>query len=121
MQYTELEEQLMFFDNASKDYEKYSRGTSENDMECAGFLSGDLHETHEMLKYALSDSKENFESVTKFLEEHCPNSFSIMIANLDSNADKYETLYDLCKEINIRKEDNFEFPIDCLQKISIYK
>lgn len=44
-----------------------------------------------------------------------------MIANLDSNLAKYETLYDLCKEINIRKEDNFEFPIDCLQKIKIYK
>ena len=31
------------------------------------------------------------------------------------------TLYDLCREINIRKEDNFEFPVDCLQKIKIYK
>jgi hypothetical protein len=43
-QYAELEEYLTFFDNASKDYEKYSRGNSENDMECAGFISRDLHE-----------------------------------------------------------------------------
>ena len=121
MKYPELEEHLLFFDKASKDYEKYSHGQSEYEMECAGFVSGDLHETHEMLKYALSDSKENFEVVTQFLEEHCPNSFSLMIANLDSNVDKYETLYDLCMEINIRKEDNFEFPVDCLQKIKIYR
>lgn len=121
MQFTELEEHLTFFDKASKDYEKYSRGTSENDMECAGFISGDLHETHEILIHALIDSKENFDSVTKFLEEHCPNTFSIMISNLDSNSNKYETLYDLCSEINIRKEDNFEFPVDCLKKIKIYK
>lgn len=121
MKYTELEEHLLFFDKASKDYEKYSRGNSEQDQENAGFISGDLHETHEILIYGLSDSKENFEAVTQFLEEHCPNSFNLMIANLDSNVDKYETLYDLCKEINIRKEDNFEFPVDCLQKIKIYK
>jgi len=121
MQYTELEEHLTFFDKASKDYETYSKGTSENDMECAGSISGDLHETHEILMYGLSDSKENFESVTKFLEEYCPNTFSLMIANLDSRPDDYETLYDLCREINIRKEDNFEFPVDCLQKIHIYK
>lgn len=121
MTYQELEDQLVFFDKASKDYEKYSRGRSEYDMECAGFISGDLHETHEILKYALNDSRENFDSITKFFEEHCPNTFNLMIANLDSNADKYETLYDLCKEINIRKEDNFEFPVDCLQKIRIYR
>ena len=120
MTYTELEEHLLFFDKASKDYEKYSRGTSEYDQECAGFISGDLYETHEILFHALSDSKENFEVITKFLEEHCPNTFSIMIANLDSNPDKYETLYDICNDINIRKEDNFEFPIECLQKIRIY-
>ena len=121
MKYSELEDQLLFFDKASKDLEKASRGTTEIEQEKAGFISGDLHETHESLLYALSDSRENFESVTQFLEEHCPNTFSIMISNLDSAEDKYETLYDLCKEINIRKEDNLEFPIDCLQKIKIYK
>ena len=121
MKYSELEEHLVFFDKAIKDYEKASKGTTEYELEQAGFISGDLNETHEILKSALNDSRENFDIVTKFLEEHCPNSFSIMIANLDSNPDKYETLYDLCKEINIRKEDNFEFPIDCLQKIKIYK
>lgn len=121
MKYSELEDQLVFFDTTSKDYEVYSKGKSEDDSEKAGFISGDLHETHESLKYSLSDSKEHFQIVCQFLETHCPNSFYIMIANLDSNPDKYETLYDLCKEINIRKEDNFEFPIDCLQKIRIYK
>lgn len=120
MKYAELEEQLLFFDSATKDYEK-SNGHREEDIEKAGFISGDLYETHETLYHALTDSKENFELVTKFLEEHCPNTFSIMIANLDSNESKYETLYDLCREINIRKEDNFVFPVDCLQKIRIYK
>jgi hypothetical protein len=121
MQYAELEEHLTFFDNAAKAYEQYSHGNSENDMEYAGFISGDLHETHEILLYALSDSRENYDAVTKFLEEHCPNTFNIMIANLASRPDDYEALYDLCREINIRKEDNFEFPEDCLQKIKIYK
>ena len=121
MKYVELEEQLLFFSKASKDYEKASRGHSEYEMEQTGFISGDLHETHESLKYALTDSRENFEAITKFFEEHCPNTFSLMIANLDSNSDKYETLYDLCREINIRKEDDIEFPVDCLQKISIYR
>lgn len=121
MKYNELEEHLTFFDHAYKDYEKYSRGRTEEDQEKAGFISGDLHETHEILMYGLTDSRENFEAATQFLEEYCPNTFNLMIANLDSNQDKYETLYDLCREINIRKEDNFEFPIDCLQKIRIYK
>lgn len=121
MKYSELEEHLVFFDYATKDYEKYRKIPGEDAAEKCGFISGHLYEKHEILMYGLIDSKENFDSVTKFLEEHCPNTFSIMIANLDSNPDKYETLYDLCKEINIRKEDNFEFPIDCLQKIKIYK
>ena len=121
MQYTELEEQLTFFDKASKDLELYSQARTEWEHENAGFISGDLHETHEILLYALSDSRENYDAVTRFLEEHCPNTFNLMIANLDSRPDDYETLYDLCREINIRKEDNFEFPVDCLQKIKIYK
>lgn len=121
MKYSELEEHLVFFDKAIKDYEKASKGTTEYELEQAGFISGDLNETHEILKSALNDSRENFDIVTKFLEEHCPNSFSIMISNLDSNPTKYETLYDICVEINIRKEDNFEFPIDCLKQIKIYK
>lgn len=121
MKYSELEEHLMFFNAASKDYEKYSQGSSEHDKECAGLILGDLHETHEFLLYALTDSKENFEIVNRFFEEHCPNTFNIMIANLDSNDDKYESLYDLYIEINIKREDNFEFPVDCLKKIKIYK
>ena len=68
----------------------------------------------------LVNSKENFELATRFLDEHCPNTFNIMIANLDSNPTKYETLYDLCKEIDIKKEDNFYFPIKCLVSIKIY-
>lgn len=121
MTYEELSEHLIFFDKASKDYEKYSRGNSEYDQECAGSISGDLHETHEILMYGISDSKEHFEIVNKAISFLCPNTFEIMIANLDSDPNKYETLYDLCKDIDIKKEDNWIFPKDCLKKIKIYK
>lgn len=43
MQYAELEGHLTFFDKASKDYERYSRGSSEHNQECAEVISGDLH------------------------------------------------------------------------------
>jgi hypothetical protein len=120
MTYTELEDELLFFDKMNKDFEKAKRGTTEYEQEQAGFISGGLYEAHEMLDYALSNSKENFESITKFLEKHCPNTFSLMIANLDSNKDKYETLYDLLVEINTVVEDNFYFPSDCIKRIKIY-
>ena len=119
--YEDIKDKLIFFNKASKDYDALRNAKTEFEQEQAGFISGHLYETHEYLKYALSNSKENFEIITKFLEEVCPNTFSIMIANLDSNPDKYETLYDLCKDINVKKEDNFDFPVDCLQKITIYK
>lgn len=121
MTYQELEDNLIFIDKASRDYEKYSQGRTEEDQENAGFVSGYIAEAHAILQHGLFDSKENFELVTRFLEEHCPNSFNIMIANLDSNPNKYETLYDLCIEVNIRKEDNFEFDTDCLKQVKIYK
>ena len=120
MTYNYLSEQLLSYDKMVKDYEQLANAHTEHEQEKRGFISGDINETHESLKYMLMDSRDNFGYVTQFLEEHCPNSFNIMIANLDSNSDKYETLYDLCSEINIRKEDNFEFPIDCLKKIQIY-
>ena len=72
------------------------------------------------LNNELTDTRENFELITIFLQKHCPNTFEIMIANLDSNQNKYETLYDLCREINMNAEDNFHFPIDCIKKIQIY-
>lgn len=121
MKYEDLVEHLMFYDKASKDYLKYSQGSSEYDQECAGFISGDLHETYEIIHSSLGNSKENFDMITKFIEEHCPNSFNIMISKLDSTPDNYITLYDLCREINFRREDNFIFPTECLDRIKIYR
>lgn len=121
MKYEDLVEHLKFYDKASKDYLKYSQGRSEYDQECAGFISGDLHETYEIIHSSLGNSKENFDMITKFIEEHCPNSFNIMISKLDSTPDNYFTLYDLCREINFRREDNFIFPTECLDRIKIYR
>lgn len=121
MKYSELEEHLVFFDKANRDYEKVCNSVSEADKEDAGFISGELYEVSEILNTELTDSKEHFEIVNKAISFLCPNTFEIMIANLDSNSDKYETLYDLCKDIDIRKEDNWIFPKECLKKIRIYK
>lgn len=120
MQYSELEDNLIYYNKAAIDYAKVSNGRSEYEQEQAGFISGELHETHEILLYSLTDSRENFEAVSRFLEEHCPNAFSIMTDNLEHNPTKYNTLYDLCREIDIRRTDGFEFPIECLKKIKIY-
>lgn len=123
MTYTELEDSLIYFNAMEDNYGRIKSKShlSENDFEQMGFISGEIVETAEILKHGLPDSKESFELITKFLEENCPNTFSIITANLDSNSDKYETLYDLLVEINIKREDNFYFPTKIMEGIRIYK
>lgn len=122
MTYEDLKENLLYYNKAVTDYKRIKQQpNTERNQEQLGFISGELYETTEMIKHAMTDTIDNFNNITRFLEEYCPNSFSIMIANLDSIPDKYETLYDICMEINIKNEDNFEFPVDCIKAIKIYK
>lgn len=120
MTYNYLSDQLLQYNKLTQDCLRIAGSDVEYAQPQVRYILGELVELTEVLTYILTDSKDNFNYVTQFLEEHCPNSFSIMIANLDSNPDKYETLFDLCAEIDIKKEDNFEFPIKCLKKIQIY-
>lgn len=120
MKYQELEEALLRLDKYDKDLERANRGNSESSHEEAGFISGFAYELYENIKYSLVDSEENFKSVMKFLRLHCPNSYNLVKDKLNRNISKYETLYDVCIEINIRREDNIDFPTDCLTRIKIY-
>ena len=119
MNYIDLEENLVDFDHYSKDFEKYDRGHTEYDKEQAGFISGGLYEIHEILVYSLTNSKENFNNLMEFFKQHCSNTYNY-IQNKINNT-KYSMLYEICREIDIRKEDNFIFPIDVIKTIAIYR
>lgn len=122
MTYNELKEEIQAYDSFYQEYEKLSRSTRQTEQmqEKLCFLSGELFEITTSLIHSLTDTKDNYNIVTQLLEEMYPNSFSIMIANLDSNPKKYTCLKDLCEEINFFNEDKHYFPTDCIRFISLY-
>ena len=121
MTYQELEDHLVFFDKASKDYEKFSRGRTEEEQEKAGFVSGHLYETHEILKYALSDSRENFESITKFFASSIGISNPILTISDASSIDSSTKLFSFSFpfKISIASNTSREFPTDVPRGIFI--
>lgn len=122
MTYNELKEEIQAYDSFYQEYEKLSRSIRQTEQvqEKLGFLSGELFEITTSLIHSLTDTKEHYNIVTQLLEEMYPNSFSIMIANLDSNPKKYICLKDLCEEINFFNEDKHYFPTECIRFISLY-
>lgn len=116
MTYQEFEEKLLEFNKVRLDRSaSVSHGPGhQSRMAVYKFLAENR---------SLPDTKENFELVTRFLEEHCPNTFNIMISTLDSNPDNYETLYDLLNEVGYTyKNDGFVLPpLDYFENIRIYR
>lgn len=65
-----------------------------------------------------SKSNDAYNTFTAIIEEFNPEAFSTMIANLDSNPNQYDTLYDLYKDFN-NMSSNITFPILALQNVTI--
>lgn len=123
MTYQELEDHLLFFSKAEDDYGKLKQKSylSEYDSERMGFISGDLHETGEILRHAFQDTEEMYNNIMLFLQKNCPNSYNIIKTNLEMDPDKYATLYDLLIGVNIKREDDVYFPTKLTRTIRIYK
>lgn len=123
MKYNDLEDTLLYFNTTESDYEKYKNKSylSEWESEQMGFISGEIHETAEILRGAFTDTKETYDNIMLFLQKHCPNSYNIIKNNLQSNPNKYTTLYDLCIEVNMKREDDIYFPTKLTKQVSIYK
>lgn len=121
MNYSELESHLIYFSVMENKYGEIDnkRIKDEIDYEQLGCISGELHETAEILRGSLTDTKENFDLIIRFLKASCPNTYDIVIDKIKDT--RYKTLYDVLCEINMKREDDFYFPTKIMKQISIYR
>ena len=123
MNYNELEDLLDYFNHMENEYGKLKQKSNlcENDYEQMGCISGELHETVEILRSAFVNTKEMYNNIMQYIQNHCPNSYKIITNNLNNNASKYTRLYDLLIEVNMKREDNVYFPTKLTQTVGVYR
>lgn len=73
----------------------------------------------QIIQFSKSDNA--YDTFTSIIEDKNPDAFNIMIANIDSNPDKYQNLNDIFEEFNNIHKSKVTFPYIALQNVIIKK